>query len=488
MSHDFIIVGAGHNALAAGVMLAKSGASVLMLEAQPQPGGAIRTAEVTLPEFRHDLYATNLNAFVGSAFARHFAGDLARHGLEFVRADNAFCSLFPDGDLLGVTTSRAANLADVARLSPHDADAWERLLSDFKRLGPAIFKLLQSPIPSRALLSLPPGVLRLALQSSGGFVRNHFEHPKMQALCAAWGMHLDFPPHVRGGAVYPYLQMMTVPDQGLKVGKGGAGIMIDAMVGLFREYGGELRCATPVTEILQERGTAVGVVAGGERHAARRGVIANVTPTVLQRLVGRRLGRRPYRYGPGTMMIHLALADLPAWRNERARDFLYIHLAPTLAGMSETYRAAIAGRMPDEPTLIVGQPTVVDPTRAPAGRHVLWVQVRMVPAAVEKERAADQIIAQLERYAPGLRALILGQAVLSPADLERDNANLVGGDSVAGSHRLSQQFIFRPHLGWSRHATPIDRLFVCGAATWPGAGVGAGSGWLLGNRLLAEVQ
>jgi phytoene dehydrogenase-like protein len=186
-------------------------------------------------------------------------------------------------------------------------------------------------------------------------------------------------------------------------------------------------------------------------------------------------------------MIHLALNELPNWINPRARDYFYVHVAPSLEAMSRAYHDALNGVLPDEPVLIVAQPTIVDPVRAPHGQHILSIQVRVVPSNADwdrlKEDYADRLIALLERYAPGIQRQILGRYVLSPADLERANPNLVGGDNLAGSHHLSQQFIFRPFLGWSRYKTPFERLYLCGASTWPGAGVGAGSGWILGHLL-----
>jgi phytoene dehydrogenase-like protein len=199
------------------------------------------------------------------------------------------------------------------------------------------------------------------------------------------------------------------------------------------------------------------------------------------------------------MMIHLAMDDLPAWRaGETLRGFAYVHLAPSLAAMAKTYVEALAGQLPAEPVLVVGQPTAIDPGRAPAGRHILWVQVRVLPSRVLgdaageiapadwdaiKDTYADRIIALIERYAPGLRTHILARAVWSPADLERENPNLVGGDSVSGSHHLDQNFLFRPAFGWSRYRTPVARLFMVGASTWPGGGTGAGSGFMLAKAL-----
>ena len=483
------------------MILADAGWKVLIHETQTEPGGSVQTAEVTLAGFQHDLYATNLNAFAGSAFVQKYAKDLARHGFELARASNAFCSIFPDGDLIGVTTSRDQTLTDFGRLSPHDARVWSKLTQKYQTITPHVVSMLREPMPSwaalRVALHCPLGVLSLVFGSSGGFVRRHFTDPKVRAMWAVWGMHLDFAPETAGGALYPFLQCMMAQDNGLQLGKGGARTMIDALIRLFREKGGELRCSSRVDEVLVENGAAIGVMTGGgERIVARRAVIANLTPTGLAaRLAGNSFPRlqktaRRFRYGPGTMMIHLALAGLPSWINQRAGDYLYVHIAPSLETMSQAYRDASTGTLPHQPVLIVAQPTVVDPTRAPPGRHILSIQVRMVPSALDwdaiKESYADRMIDLLERYAPGLRQLILGRHVLSPADLERANANLVGGDSLAGSHRLSQQFMFRPFFGWSRYRTPIARLYLCGASTWPGAGVGAGSGWILGHMLAGD--
>jgi phytoene dehydrogenase-like protein len=198
-------------------------------------------------------------------------------------------------------------------------------------------------------------------------------------------------------------------------------------------------------------------------------------------------------------MIHLAVDRLPDWRAGAAlQSFAYVHVAPDLAMMARVYAEACAGLLPAEPVLVVGQPTAIDPTRAPSGKHVLWVQVRVLPAEIKgdalgvigardwdvaKEPYADRVMAILERYAPGLRSSVLARAIFSPRDLERENPNLIGGDSLSGSHHLDQNFLFRPAAGWSRYRTPVRSLYLCGASTWPGAGTGAGSGFMLGKML-----
>jgi phytoene dehydrogenase-like protein len=260
-----------------------------------------------------------------------------------------------------------------------------------------------------------------------------------------------------------------------------------------------------VREIAIEGGAATAVVLeNGERISATRAVIANLHPRVLfgnlvpaSSAATQRLAK--FRPGPATMMIHFALSDLPAWTaGEELRRFAYVHLAPSLGALARTYTDALDGLLPAEPGLVVGQPTAIDASRAPPGKHVLWVQVRVLPPRIRgdaageigatqwddaKEIFADRVSSIIERYAPGFRSTILGRKVHSPTDLERDNPNLVGGDSLGGSHHLDQNFLFRPAFGWSRYRMPFKRLYMVGASTWPGAGTGAGSGFMLAKML-----
>jgi phytoene dehydrogenase-like protein len=199
------------------------------------------------------------------------------------------------------------------------------------------------------------------------------------------------------------------------------------------------------------------------------------------------------------MMIHLAMDGLPDWRAGTAlQSFAYVHLAPSLDQMARTYAQAQAGLLPDEPILVVGQPTVFDPSRVPDGKHTLWVQVRMAPGTITgdakgqitandwagaAEPFANRALAILEAHAPGSGARILARRIVTPPELEADNPNLVGGDQVCGSHHLSQHFLFRPTRGHADGSTPITNLHLTGAAVWPGAGTGAGSGFLLARKL-----
>ena len=519
MAYDAVIVGAGHNGLAAAVHLATKGWRVGVFEAASVAGGAVKTAEVTRPGFRHDLYAMNLSLFAGSPFFAAHKDGLLRHGLAFVPAPDSFASAFPDRTWLGVGTDKDATLARIAARSPKDAAAWALMSEVFARQAPHIFAVLGAAMPSRAAFAALWGAIRagglaglgdiarLLVSSPRDFLDRFFEDPKLKATLAVWGLHLDFPPDAAGGALFPYLEAMASQSFGMVIGQGGADTLVKALTGYLKERGGELHLAAPVAEVVRSGGRARGVrLADGRVVEAKRAVICNVHPhRVINHLLpgdehadwrGKLQGFRP---GPAAMMIHYALSDLPDWAaGDALRRFAYVHLAPDLSAMTRTYDQAKSGLLPDAPALVVGQPTALDPSRAPPGGHVLWVQVRVLPrdiggdAAGEiaerdwdsvKERYADRVEAIIEGYAPGFHTLVLGRAVLSPADLERDNPNLVGGDSLSGSHHLDQNFVFRPAFGWSRYRTPVKNLYLVGASTWPGAGVGAGSGFLLGKML-----
>ncbi|MCQ8782087.1 phytoene desaturase family protein [Mangrovibrevibacter kandeliae] len=519
---DAVFIGAGHNALAAAVHLASRGWSVGVFERNEAPGGACRTEEVTLPGFRHDLYATNLGLFAGSGFFRDHGDALARHGLAFVPTDDCFASPAPDGSWFGVSRDIEKTVARATALSPADAARWRQMVADFAGDAPHLFALLGAPMGRRRLAALgwkawrakgTSGLLelgRLLTSSPREFLQRNFEAPLIQAALGAWGMHLDFAPDVAGGALFPYLEGMVDQTMGMVIGKGGADTIIKAMVARIEELGGSVVTGAEVSAIRRRSGRADGIVlADGSEVAARRAVIAGVTPGALvDRLLassagsgddGFDRGARTFRHGPGTMMVHLALSGLPDWTaGAELQRFLYVHLAPDLDGMAQAYAEAMAGLLPRRPLLVVGQQTAVDPSRAPAGRHTLWVQVRVVPGTIRGDAAgrieardwaqagaayADRVIDIIEDYAPGTRAKILGRHVETPADLERRNPNLVGGDGIGGSHHLSQNFLFRPMPGWARYRTPVDGLYLIGASTWPGGGLGAGSGYLLAQDL-----
>src|SRR5271156_4859681 len=386
MRYDAVVIGAGHNGLAAAVRLAEKGWSVAVVEAAAQPGGAVKTRELTLPGFRHDLCAMNLSMFAGSGFFAAHKEALLAHGLAFEPATDCFASVFRDGSFLGVSRDLETTVARISALSPADAQAWRDLVARFGLDAPHIFALLGSPIPSLAAANVfwkawrqrgsawVLETLRLLLATPRDFLDARFSHPKVKAMMAAWGLHLDFAPDVAGGALFPYLESMVNQSFGMVIGRGGADTIVTAMTGALKAQGGELILGAPVTSIEVDAGRARAVsLADGRRLEARRAIIANVHPKlVFGGLVAPDASRQrferdvaAFRAGPGTMMIHLALDGLPDWRaGEGLRRFAYVHVAPDLEMMARVYAEASAGLLPEEPALVVGQPTVIDHSRA----------------------------------------------------------------------------------------------------------------------------
>ncbi|NBN63870.1 NAD(P)-binding protein [Microvirga tunisiensis] len=518
-SFDAVVIGAGHNALAAALHLTRRGWRVGVFEQAPVAGGAVKTLELTLPGFRHDWAAMNLSLFAGSPFFKRYGAELAAHGAAFVPVNRPFASAFPDGRWCGVSTDPAETTANIARFSEADAETWTRLSQGFGAEAPHLFGLLGSPMQLRAFASFSiktirakgiGGTLDLArflAQTPRAFLTETFETEEVRAMLGAWGMHLDFAPDIAGGALFPYLEGMAGQAFGMALGQGGADTIIRALCKAIVAGGGQVETGVGVSAILRDGDRATGIALADGRRISARQVIAGVAPAALGRLAGPLTpafdgAMARFGHAPGTMMIHLATDGLPDWAAGAAlKSYAYVHLAPSLDQMARTYQEAQAGLLPAEPVLVVGQPTAFDPSRAPDGKHVIWLQVRMAPGTIRGDAAgtiaatdwaeaaepfAERALAILERYAPGFRARILARHVVSPAALERDNPNLVGGDQICGSHHMAQHFLFRPARGHADGSTPIKNLHLTGAAVWPGAGTGAGSGFLLAQKLAGK--
>ena len=523
--YDAIIIGAGHNGLTTALYLAQAGWKTLVLERNEEIGGAVQSGEITRPGFVHDLYSMNQNLFLASSVYQEFKEGLERHGLEYVISDKPYCNIFPDGESVRVYGDKDKTLGLIRERNPKDAEGWGQLYGHYHGLQRAFLPLYGTALPSwqmgvkvaDAVRKVGAGEVlelsRLLLNSTRELGESFFVSKEMQAVIATWGMHLDFGPDVSGGAQFPLLETFADMEEGMAMPKGGASKMPQALAGLIREYGGEVRTQAEVAHITTQNGRATGVeLANGEQLNAKRAVVANLTPTVLfERLLqnaplpdGFRREVKRYEYGPATMMVHLALRGKPQWKaGEEIGDFAYVHIAPYVEDLARTYTDALNGVLPESPLLIVGQPTTFDPSRTPDGEHILWIQVRTLPSKIRgdaadkieartwdeaKEAYAERVLDKLEAYAPGIRDLILERVVFSPADLERHNPNLVGGDSVGGSHHLRQNYFFRPIQGWSNYQMPLQNLWMVGAATWPGGGTNATSGYLAAQALLSTKR
>ncbi|MFZ1482482.1 MAG: NAD(P)/FAD-dependent oxidoreductase, partial [Paracoccaceae bacterium] len=298
-SYDAVLIGAGHNALACALHLAAKGWRVGLFEQATVAGGAVKTGEYTLPGFRHDWAAMNLSLFAGSAFFKAYGAELSAKGAEFVPVTQPFASAFPDRSWCGVSTDLAATRASIAALSEADAATWEVMQGEFPAKAEQIFGLLGSPMKIRALASFAfkmlsrqglTGMLdltRFLMLSPREFLTQTFESPKVQAMLGAWGMHLDFAPDVAGGGVFPYLEGMAGQAFGMALGKGGADVIIRALVVAIVARGGAVETGVSVGRILHDGRRATGVeLADGRRITATKAVIAGVAPRELVRMTG----------------------------------------------------------------------------------------------------------------------------------------------------------------------------------------------------------
>lgn len=517
--YDVVFVGAGINSLGAAFLLSRAGCRVLVVDRNDEAGGAVRTKPLTLPGFRHDIGAMNLSLFANSPFYQEHREALAEKGVAFVAADRSAGIALPDGRFLGVTTASAETQQAIAAFSAKDALAWQEWRSDFENCAPFLFNVFGAPAPTGHPLEYVFGdhadvpeavrpVLRgILLDSLRANLTRRFESDAVRAMIAAWGMHPDNAPDIAGGCVYPFLETNIDASQGIAIVKGGSGRLIEALGDLIVEAGSEVRTSASVEKIVIENGRAVGVrLDGGETIHAARAVVASVTPPALLDLIDGQLPEievtraRNWRFGPGTMVIHLALSDLPNWQAEKARRSFYVHIGPSLDYLARAYQEGLAGLLSAEPFCAVAQPTIYDPSRAPPGQHVLWIMVRCIPSVIKgdaagtidgsswtpdvKQAFADRVLDIIEGYAPGLRDSILAQAIHSPEDLETLNPNLVGGDINAGSCHLDQFYGERPFPRYPHHQMPIPGLYMCGAATWPGSGASPGSGAFVAQKIL----
>lgn len=517
---DVIFIGAGINSLGAALVLAKEGWRVLVLDRNSTPGGAVQTMELTLPGFWHDIGAMNLSLFAGSPFYAEHREALTEKGLEFIVADHSFGSLAADGRFLGIGTDLDANLRAIARFSKVDSEAWKAWRADYDRCSHILFNIMGSPAERSDPLELVFGkngdlpvnvatpLRGILLDSLRANLGRRFQSEVVQALIGAWAMHLDYAPDVSGGCWMPFLETNGDERNGIPIARGGSGNMIRAVVELVKEHGGSVVTNQMVEQILFDKDRVTGIrLASGRELRSSRGVVASVTPQALVRLTRGHLPEaiveeaRNYRYGPGTLVMHLALSRLPDWKDEAARRSFYVHLGPSLDYIAAAYQEGMAGMLARHPFLVVGQPTIYDPSRAPADKHVLWIMVRAIPAEIRGDAAgtikdrswtpeaakkvADRVIRQLSHHAPGLRDQILAMAIHTPLDLQELNPNLVGGDLNAGSLHLSQFYGNRPFAGYADHEMPIQGLYMCGASTWPGGGASPGSGVLLAGKLLS---
>jgi phytoene dehydrogenase-like protein len=522
---DAVVVGSGINGLVAAAELAGAGWSVTLLERNADIGGFIASGERTLPGYVHDTFSSWHPLFVtGGAYAA-LGEDLHRHGLRYANTDGALtASVADDGRVTLAHRDPARTAAEFAH--PEDGRTYLAQLERFGRSARAVGGLLggelRSPTALRPVLDLlrgngvrgSEGWVRDAATSGRGFTAREFRGTEVDHLWVPWLLHAGLSPdHASGGLMVPVLAA-TMHGAGLPVVAGGAGRFVDAFRALLRERGVAVRTGADVRRVVVRDGRSTGVeLADGTTVSARRAVLTSVTPTALYgdllptQTVPADLRQQAasFRYGRSAMQVHVALSEPLRWNDPRLDEVPLVHLSDGSGSTGIACAEADAGLLPRRPTVVVGQQSVLDPSRAPAGAGTLWLQLQELPAVPVGDAAGeldtsqgwtkelaegyvDRVLARLARHAPNLPTAVRDVDVLSPADLERANVNAVGGDPYGGSAQLDQSFFWRPLAGSGRHRTVVEGLWHLGASTHPGPGLGGGSGHLVADEVVAREQ
>jgi phytoene dehydrogenase-like protein len=499
---DAVVIGAGVNGLVAANLVADAGWSVVVLEEQLTAGGAVRTDEEVADGFRHDTFS----AFYPFAAASHVlrALDLGRYGLRWRHAPAVLGNPLPDGSWALLTRDRHADADRFDRAHAGDGAAWLDLVRQWDEVGPAIMSALLSPfppvrhgVPLLARLAREPGLAtaRVLLSGVRSLGEERFGGEGPSVLLAGNAGHADFSPEGAGSGIFGLIMTMLGQTVGFPAPQGGAGAFTGALLHRLESRGGEVRVGVEVDSVEVESGRAVAVhTTTGERLAARRAVLADVAaPRLYGGLVDRRhlpartrRGIEQFTWDPGTVKVDWALSGPVPWDPAPEVAPGCVHVCDSVDELTVTSAQIAAGRIPSHPFLLVGQMTTTDPTRSPAGTEALWAYSH-VPQRVrgdagpdgltgdweggDAERFADRIQARIERYAPGFGSRVLARRVLSPVELERRDANLVGGAVNGGTAQLQQALVFRPVPGLGRAGTPVRGLFLASASAHPGGGV-----------------
>ncbi|BCY13776.1 NAD(P)/FAD-dependent oxidoreductase [Actinoplanes sp. L3-i22] len=503
---DAVIVGAGHNGLVAANLLADAGWTVRVLEATGDPGGAVRSGEITASGYLSDLFS----AFYPLGYASPVMRDLelGEHGLGWTHAPNVFSHLLPDGRAATVHRDLPRTMASVEAFAAGDGERWRHAYDDWAALSARMLDVITRPFPPvRAGLGLvrqlgPGDTLRLGRRlvlSARELGSELFRGEGARALLAGCALHTDLSPEEAGGGVYGWLLTMLGQQVGWPVPVGGAGQLTAALVARLRARGGAIEYRAPVTRVLVARGRAMGVrTADGRDWRARRAVVADVpAPSLFLNLVGERwLPSRMvedlahFRWDGATVKVDWALRGRIPWKNAEVSGSGTVHLGADLDGLTRYSGELATGAVPADPFLLFGQMTTADRSRSPEGTESAWAYTHLPHRA---DWPADVIAAHVERIeavveaqAPGFRDLIVGRHVFAPGDLEQANPSLVGGALGGGTSAAFQQLFFRPIPGLGRPDTPVDRLYLGSSSAHPGGGVHGAPGANAARAALAR--
>jgi phytoene dehydrogenase-like protein len=513
---DAIVIGSGPNGLVAANYLADAGWSVQVLEAQLEPGGAVRSGEALEPGFVNDHCSAFYPLAAASPAIRRLG--LHEHGLEWRHGPLVLAHPSGDGTCVALSRDLDETAASLDSFAAGDGDAWRRLFALWRRITPASLDMLvtapPAPIPVlRLFASLGPrrsiDLTRLALLSVRRFGEEHFAGEGGRRLIAGNALHADLTPEAALGGFFGFVLCALGQDVGFPVPAGGAGTLSEALVRRLRERGGSLACGAAVERVLVRGGRAVGVrTADGRELGARRAILAAVdAPQLYLRLIDRAevpsttlAELRRFEWDWSTVKIDWTLDGPIPWNADEARRAPVVHVTDSVDALTAQSSHIRMGLVPERPFLIFGQYSMVDPSRQPSGKETAWAYTHVPQRvrgdarggltgrwdAAELDELAARCEGEIERLAPGFRSLVRRRRVLGPHELEASDGNLAGGALNGGSAQLHQQLVFRPTSSLGRPDTPFRGLYLASASIHPGGGVHGGPGAIAARAALND--
>jgi phytoene dehydrogenase-like protein len=503
---DAVVIGAGPNGLVAANALVDAGWDVVLLEANAEVGGAVRSAEVTAPGFVNDLFSAFYPLAAASPVIRSL--DLGVHGLTWVQSEKVLAHALDDGRAAVLFPEVTRTAENVDAFAPGDGEAWLQMFEQWRRIRDPLLDALFTPFPPitstvRLLRRLGAAgavdMARLAVTPVRRLARERFDGLGAALLLEGNAMHSDVPPDGAGSGVFGWLLAMLGQDVGFPVPRGGAQQLATSLERRAVAGGGQVRTGARVTSVVMSGGRAVGVrLEDGTTVRARKAVLADVAaPILFDDLVGHqhlpaRFVRelRKFQWDNSTVKVNWALDRPVPWRADGPRGAGTVHLGQDSDGLVDFAADLSVGRVPQRPFVLFGQMTTTDPTRSPAGTESAWAYTH-VPRGVDWTREAVDAHVQrvedaIERVAPGFAATAVARHVQSPGDLQSADANLVEGAINAGTSGLHQQLFMRPTPGLGRPETPVPGLYLASASAHPGGGVHGACGWNAARSALAS--
>lgn len=464
-----IVVGSGPNGLAAAIALAQAGCDVKVHEAASAPGGGARTAEITLPGFLHDLGSAVHPLAVSSPFFSELPLDA--HGLEWIHSPAPLAHPLDDGRAVLLERS----VEETAAQFGHDAGRYRKLFQPLAENWNTLTREILRPLARASHHPLLVGRFGVRAIQPATLVAKTFRDPRARALFAGLAAHSTLKLEAPLSSAFAFIMGAAGHAVGWPIPRRGSQSITTALCGVLQSLGGHV-----VTDASVESLDALGAY-----HA----IFCDVMPQQFLSLAGERLsvpfrellGR--YKHAPGVFKVDWALGEPIPWRAQNCFRAATVHLGGSLEEIAESERAAWEGSAPRNPFVLLAQPSLFDPTRAPEGKHTAWAYCH-VPNGW-RGSALDAIEEQVERFAPGFQERILARAVHGTADMERWNANLVGGDISGGAPSL-KQFFLRPT--WRRYGTPLKGVYLCSSATPPGGGVHGMCGYWAAQWALRDLR